>query len=153
MSLLFLDFNTIHRYTMYVFFSFVCSSVVNLLLKVQKQWIYSYRYLFVKVLFCFVTTYLITHIVKQEKFLTPIPKIWTQNALFLVMQLNFREINFTKIFMKLISRKFYHLYNPASIFLFLFPDHAFPIAFCLVMGAWSDKHGRKPLLLSSQVPT
>ena len=33
----------------------------------------------------------------------------------------------------------------------LHSDHAFPIAFCLVMGAWSDKHGRKPLLLSSQV--
>ena len=34
---------------------------------------------------------------------------------------------------------------------YLFSDHAFPILFCLVMGAWSDKHGRKPLLLSSLV--
>jgi len=36
----------------------------------------------------------------------------------------------------------------AGIFTWLgFVDHAFPILFVLVIGAWSDKHGRKPVIL------
>ena len=45
---------------------------------------------------------------------------------------------------QIVLSAFYYIY-------YLFSDHAFPILFCLVMGAWSDKHGRKPLLLSSLV--
>lgn len=38
-----------------------------------------------------------------------------------------------------------------SVFFPLKSDHAIPIFFCLVMGAWSDKHGRKPILCSAEV--